>query len=643
MRSARILLVEPEDEARRDLDRHLERAGHEVASVPDEDGARRLLEDGLEPDVVVADSIPAGSGDESLRRLAPRAAHLRILATTPVSPEDHAVPEDPTVCSRDPDEVVRRVEEVLLGAGPRPRTEAALGCLDLVRRLASVLPSLRSTDARCDAVTEAFDSYFGVTGSLVVRRDARTGQWVEAAQGIEWSLVQSISAELQRRTRSRGLRPFLTRVLHEGRTHEIAGLAIQGGGEETDLALVLGNPPDSPALRESLVSLVGSALRAAMASDDLESTHSLLEARTRSLTSLHEMSHAFTRVGSRKLLGEEILRATQRELQTTRSALFLRRDENDTMLASLATRGLPPLALDRIGLSAQHGVGAQCFAQRGVLRLAMLEADGVAAREMQRLRDAGLQWAIALRAEERALGVLFFGNREEVDELDARESQALESLAEAASGSLRSLQRTESLRDVALSATWGLVAALELRRPEDKGHAQRVARSAVTLGRSLGLGPRELRDLAVAGLLHDVGKLAVEADPGLPGESDPRKQRMHPVLGARILSRSKPSPGVLQGVEQHHERFDGRGFPYGLRGDNIHLFGRILAVADAQDRWGLEGGEGTPESTRRRLELAAGLLFDPALVALHGAEAGRIPPSEAPPGDDWFEEVLAAP
>lgn len=642
MRVARILLVEPEEEIRSNLNNHLERAGHEVASVADEDGARVLLEDGLDPDVVLAESRPGVGDDGMLRAMAPHAAHLRILPGRDAVPELGGIPDDPTFCSRDPGEVLRRIEETLLDAGPREIADEPTRCLDLVRRLAGALTRTRSPEERVDLVAEAFDAYFGVLGTLVLRRGHDREHWIEVSQGLERGLASRIADEIARRAARRGLRPFLTRVEHEGQMYEIAGLAVQVGDVETDLAMALERPPALSELRESLISLVGSALRGAMTSDELDRTRTRLDGQSRSFASLLEMSREFTGVGTRRLLCETILKAVQRELQMSRSALFLPRWEGDAMLAAQAVAGFPPVLLDRIGLSGAHGVGALCFEATGVRRLAGLPADGVAVRELRMLSDAGLHWVVPLRVDGRPIGLLVFGSREDALDLEAAEEQALEALLEAASISLRALERVEDLRDLAVSSLQGLVAAAEIRRPEDRGHSERVARAAVSVGRALGLAPKELRDLAFAGLLHDVGKVALPADTAA-GPADARQLRMHPIVGSRILSRAKPAPAVVQGVEQHHERWDGHGFPYGLKGVEIHLFARILAIADAYDRWLAPTAHLPAETVLRRLEAGAGLLFDPGLVAIFSSEVGRGPTSSDLRRESWLEDIVAGP
>ncbi|MGH2570495.1 MAG: hypothetical protein ACRDGR_04675, partial [bacterium] len=230
MRTGRILLVEPEDDIRRDLDRQLDQAGHDVAAVPDASDAARLLEEGLDPDVVVLGGDDAGSG--TLRRLAPRAAHLRIdRAARRVRGFEDA--GDAAFCVPDPAEVLRRVEELLLRHHPPLGSDPGSRCLDLARRLANALPRARSVEERIALVTDAFDSFFGVRGTLVVRRRA-SGGWIEATQAVSNAVVERIEKEIARRSRTRDIRPFLTRLVVDGAAHEVACVAIGLGGGRGD-------------------------------------------------------------------------------------------------------------------------------------------------------------------------------------------------------------------------------------------------------------------------------------------------------------------------------------------------------------------------------------------------------------------------
>jgi putative nucleotidyltransferase with HDIG domain len=153
------------------------------------------------------------------------------------------------------------------------------------------------------------------------------------------------------------------------------------------------------------------------------------------------------------------------------------------------------------------------------------------------------------------------------------------------------------------------------------GHSDRVSRIAVHIGRQMGLDDEALRDLRLAGLLHDVGKIVVRDDVLLkPGELTTEERdhlRTHVLLGDRILSSFRSFARLRPAVRSHHERFDGKGYPDGLAGAKIPLAGRILAVADACDAM---------MSTRRYrdalppphmhtvLRAHAGAQWDPAVV-----------------------------
>ncbi|SDG19365.1 HAMP domain-containing protein [Fontibacillus panacisegetis] len=135
-----------------------------------------------------------------------------------------------------------------------------------------------------------------------------------------------------------------------------------------------------------------------------------------------------------------------------------------------------------------------------------------------------------------------------------------------------------------------LAAALDARDPYTAGHSLRVAEYAVNIGILAKLPDDQLHDLRKAALLHDIGKIGIRDDvllkDGRLTDEEWEQIKQHPVLGESILKQIEPMDAMapfLPGVRSHHERYDGQGYPDGLQGDEIPLFGRIIAVADAFD------------------------------------------------------------
>jgi len=118
-------------------------------------------------------------------------------------------------------------------------------------------------------------------------------------------------------------------------------------------------------------------------------------------------------------------------------------------------------------------------------------------------------------------------------------------------------------------------------------HGVNVSVVAAAFGVYLGFSPQELKELGLAGLFHDVGKTripdAILNKPGRLTDMEFARIKRHPLLGRDLISGLKLPEGVLRGVAEHHERFDGSGYPNGLAGEAIHRWGRILAVADVYD------------------------------------------------------------
>lgn len=136
-------------------------------------------------------------------------------------------------------------------------------------------------------------------------------------------------------------------------------------------------------------------------------------------------------------------------------------------------------------------------------------------------------------------------------------------------------------------ATAGLLAALAVKNVETRGHTARVARLAGALGRSAGLSEEELTSLYYGALLHDVGKLLTRIEvltkPGKLDAQETAHMREHASAGEEIVRSLGFPSAVVRVVAEHHERFDGTGYPRRLKGYEIYRGARIFAVADTLD------------------------------------------------------------
>jgi putative nucleotidyltransferase with HDIG domain len=148
-------------------------------------------------------------------------------------------------------------------------------------------------------------------------------------------------------------------------------------------------------------------------------------------------------------------------------------------------------------------------------------------------------------------------------------------------------EAAEENRELFIGSIRMLAAAIDEKDPYTRGHSGRVAKYSMLIGQEIGLNPEELDKLRIAALLHDVGKIGVE-DRVLkkPGSLTPEEfglMKQHTVKGANIMRPVSQLKEMLPGIELHHEHMDGRGYPYGLQGQQIPLMARIIGVADTLD------------------------------------------------------------
>jgi HD-GYP domain-containing protein (c-di-GMP phosphodiesterase class II) len=147
--------------------------------------------------------------------------------------------------------------------------------------------------------------------------------------------------------------------------------------------------------------------------------------------------------------------------------------------------------------------------------------------------------------------------------------------------------RYADLKSAYVDTIRSLIGALEAKDPYTRGHSERVSEYALRLGQEVGLEPRALERLEYAGLLHDLGKLAVPSRVLTnPGRLQPHEMdwiREHPARGAMMVGRIPPLRDLAETVGQHHERVDGTGYPARIDGAALTQAARILAVADSYD------------------------------------------------------------
>lgn len=210
-------------------------------------------------------------------------------------------------------------------------------------------------------------------------------------------------------------------------------------------------------------------------------------------------------------------------------------------------------------------------------------------------------------------------------------------------------QRYTGMRSAFIDTIGSLVGALEAKDPYTRGHSERVAEYSAVLGSSMGMDERAVERLEYAALLHDIGKLAVPSSVlTKPGKLDPEEYariREHPARGAEMIGRIAPLRDLAGIVAEHHERYDGNGYPSQMAGESTSLASRVLAVADSFDAMTTTRayrGALTRDEAIAELLRGAGTQFDGNVVRafiearvgatpVHRSEPVEVSPSAAAP------------
>jgi len=395
---------------------------------------------------------------------------------------------------------------------------------------------------------------------------------------------------------------------HKEHIRELAGqLSI----EDTDSLISFAS--EAPVFTRSRLEAFGGfiqnqLLEKATSRDAIEDTTEFLLQKYEELMFMYAVTETITLDSGHQRAFSVILDKGIQKLEASWGLLVMAGEDRREDLELLETGGDPPLGKeDRIG----EDLSRQILSCSGP---AMIKLDPESSSDEDRVL------IVPFRVKNLREGYLVFGckGKMTVEDADMRFSVAL---SRQASSVLYAVHLYRELADLLFSTLGALSSAIDAKDPYTHGHSRRVADFAVQTARRLGHDSKFLTMLKIAGQLHDFGKIGVrEHILTKQGRLDDRERKAmeeHPVIGAQILGRFKSFNEIVPGIRHHHERYDGAGYPDGIRGEDIPMVGRIIAVADAYDAMTTSRpyrGELSHRDALEELKKNAGYQFDPAVV-----------------------------
>jgi putative nucleotidyltransferase with HDIG domain len=228
---------------------------------------------------------------------------------------------------------------------------------------------------------------------------------------------------------------------------------------------------------------------------------------------------------------------------------------------------------------------------------------------------------VPLNSPEGVLGAITVGSHDSSFRFGSDDVRLLSTIANHVTIAVGNIELFSSLQDAYLATVRSLAAAVDAKDPYTRGHSERVAAYAVAIAKELELSHDQQVALEMAAYLHDIGKIGVREEillkPGKLSNSEMGLMRHHPLIGANILKPVGFPWPITPVVRHHHERWDGAGYPAGLKGEEIPFLARVLTVADSyeamvSDRPYRRGR--TSQEAIAELQACAGLQFDEKIV-----------------------------
>lgn len=419
-----------------------------------------------------------------------------------------------------------------------------------------------------------------------------SGAWTDLTEPEKGALgeLAALVGETRRTVSSSDLQDIRYLELSE----EVAGMRLAAtplvANDKSIGILVIGRPTTLPEEDLHLLIALGELVANAL---DRCALHEQTEQRLQRLTALHSIDQAITagldlHQGLRILLGH-----VQTQLGIDAATVLLLNPEQRTMDLA-ASRGFNTRVIEECGLSVGEGYVGKAVLERRIVQVPNLGTNGHYIRNASLTEEQIQSYFVApLIAKERVEGVLEVFSRTRLLP-DSEWLAFLEVLATQAAIAIDNatmfddLKRSNNELGQAYDATIeGWARALELRDAETQGHARRVTETTLHLSQVLGLPSYKMDHIRRGALLHDIGKLGIPDSilykPGPLDLQEWKIMRKHPEFAQRMLMHVDYLRPALDIPYCHHERWDGKGYPRGLKGTNIPKEARIFAVVDVWD------------------------------------------------------------
>ena len=321
--------------------------------------------------------------------------------------------------------------------------------------------------------------------------------------------------------------------------------------------------------------------------DDLQRVNKELKKKVLDLRSIFDLSQDLNRLRDPEELINVFFLTIAGQLGIGSFCLFFSPSDTENQLSYVGGRGIRDTVLKTVRLTRENGMSQFLMTHKGMHDLRSDEMPDDARRETEFMRDLGFHFCYPLIVKSYLIGIVFLGEKVSGQEYTANDREVFKSICSSFATGLDNARLYSELQSTYLSTIKVLVSTIEAKDSYTKGHTERVAMFARLIAEEMGLNKKDLETVSFGAALHDIGKLGVYEDilnkPGELTEGEWEIVRSHPEVGANIIKNMKFLDAACDLVRHHHERLDGRGYPDGLKGDEISLGARIVAVADSFD------------------------------------------------------------